>query len=106
MQDSGRLSGGDDLRRAVNAIRDAPRVPAGEIRDRPIAAFSNPWANLGGGRERMALHDVLVLLPPVALAASALLAAAGILSLLGAAGPALVTALDIGPGLSAFPGAE
>ena len=140
MQDTGRLSGGVDLRRAaratleiphdklatalradavvgdirdaralgrlrrdLTAIRDAPHV---ETPERPVAAFSNPWAALADGRERPVLRDVLVRLLPLVPLAAALMAAAAILTLLSSAGPALVTSLDIGPGLSVLPGAD
>ena len=91
------------LRRDLTAIRDAPHVETPEC---PVAAFSNPWAALADGRERPVLQDVLARLLPLVLLAAALLAAAGILSLLGGMGPALVTSLDIGPGLSVLPGAD
>ncbi len=91
------------LRRDLTAIRDAPHV---EMPERPGAAFSNPWADLADGRERSVLQDVLVRLLPLVMPAAALLAAAAILTLLGSVGPALVTSLDIGPGLSVLPGAQ
>ena len=91
------------LRKDLTAIRDAPHV---EIRERPAAAFSNPWANLADSRERPAIQEVLSRLLPLALLAAALLAAAAILTLLGSAGPALITALNIGPGISVFPGVQ
>ena len=93
----------DRLRRDLTAIRDAPH---GEMPERPVAAFSNPWAALADGHERPVLQDVLARLLPLVLPAAALLAAAGILSLLGSMGPALVTTLDVGPGISVFPGAD
>ena len=91
------------LRRDLTAIRDAPH---GEMPERPAAAFSNPWADLPDNRERPVLQGLLARLLPFVLSAAALLAAAGILSLLGGMGPALVTTLDVGPGLSVFPGAQ
>ncbi len=140
MQDSGRSSGGADLRRAARATLESPHdrlatalrsdAAVGDIRDvralgrlrrdltairnathgempeRPAAAFSNPWAAMADRRERPVLQDVLARLLPLMLLAAALLAAAGILSLLGGMGSALVTSLDIGPGLSVFPGAD
>ena len=91
------------LRTDLTAIRDAPH---GEIRERPAAAFSNPWANLADSRERPALQDVLARILPLALLAAAFLAAAAILTFLGSVGPALVTSLDIGPAPSLLPGAD
>ncbi len=140
MQDTGRPSGGADLRRAARATLESPHdklatalrsdaavgdirdaralgrlrrdltaireAPHGETPERPAAAFSNPWAALADSRERPVLRDVLVRLLPLVLLAAALMAAAAILTLLGGMGPALVTSLEIGPGLSILPGAD
>ena len=103
IQDAGALR---RLRRDLTAIRQAPAAPDSEIREHPVAAFANPWADMTYRAERPAFQDALVRLQLLFLLAAALLAAVAIVTLLGSVGPALVTSLDIGPGLSDFPWAK
>ena len=146
MQDTGRLAGGANLRRATRAIRDNPHEMLaaalrsdedvrefrdakalrrlrrdltalragpggpdsadGEARNREGAAFANPWAAMAGRDERPILQDVLIRLQPLVLLAAAFAATAALLMLLGASGPALVAAIDIGSAHAILPGAE
>ena len=146
MQNTGRLAGRANLRRATRAIRDNPhemlaaalrsdedvsdfrdaralcrlrrdlaalRAEPGalessddETRNRQGAAFANPWAAMADRHERAILQDVLIRLQPLVLLVAAFVATAALLMLLGASGPALVAAIDIGSVNTVLHGAE
>ena len=74
-------------------------------RERLGAAFSNPWPDFADRHDRP-VQEAMTRLQPLILLAASLAATAALLMLLGAVGPALVTALDVGPAHAVAPGAE
>lgn len=83
----------------------APDPVADGSLDQPGAAFSNPWADFADRHDRP-VQGAMIRFQPLFLLVASLAATAALLLLMGAVGPALFTALDVGPAHTVAPGAE